>query len=95
MGKREVARILNEMETAKTQMAYTGDIKSFFEYIRNSPEQMPFTQPEQVIDNFDEIKWRVEDSLSALFNLKPKATFEVRRTEAFREASASAEYVPG
>ena len=95
LGKREVARILNEMETAKTQMAYTGDIKSFFEYIRNSPEQMPFTQPEQVIDNFDEIKWRVEDSLSALFNLKPKATFEVRRTEAFREASASAEYVPG
>ena len=56
---------------------------------------MPFTQPEQVIDHFDEIKWRVADSLSALFNLKPKATFEVRRTEAFREASASAEYVPG
>ena len=33
--------------------------------------------------------------MAALFNLKPKATFEVRRTEAFREASASAEYVPG
>ena len=27
--------------------------------------------------------------------MEPKATFEVRRTEAFREASASAEYVPG
>ena len=27
--------------------------------------------------------------------MEPKATFEVRRTEIFREASASAEYVPG
>jgi uncharacterized protein (DUF885 family) len=95
LGKTEVARILKEMEKAKTQMAYTGDIKSFFEHIRNSPTQMPFTQPEQVIKHFDNINLRVADSLAALFNLKPKANFEVRRTEAFREASASAEYVPG
>ena len=95
IGLTEVDRILSEMEKAKKSMGFNGDIKDFFEFIRNSPEQMPFTQPEQVIDHFDEIKWRVADSLSALFNLKPKATFEVRRTEAFREASASAEYVPG
>lgn len=94
-GLTEVDRILSEMEKAKKSMGFNGDIKDFFEFIRNSPEQMPFTQPEQVIQHFDEIKWRVGDSLSALFNLKPKATFEVRRTEAFREASASAEYVPG
>ena len=30
-----------------------------------------------------------------MFDLKPKTAFEVRRTEAFREASGSAEYNPG
>ena len=30
--------------------------------------------------------------VNSLFGLQPKTTFEVRRTEAFREASASAEY---
>ena len=56
---------------------------------------MPFTEPDQVIDHFNDIKLKVKKSLSSLFSLEPKATFEVRRTEIFREASASAEYVPG
>ena len=30
-----------------------------------------------------------------VFELQPKASFVVKRTETFREASASAEYVPG
>ena len=33
--------------------------------------------------------------LNKMFDLVPKSRFEVRRTEAFREASASAEYVQG
>lgn len=95
LGKREVARILIEMEEAKNKMGFKGDIKAFFEHIRNSPEQMPFTDPQQVIDNFNRIKERINGTLNQVFDLKPKADFVVRRTEAFREASASAEYVPG
>lgn len=95
LGKREVARILIEMEEAKNKMGFKGDIKAFFESIRNSPEQMPFTDPQQVIDNFNSIKERINGTLNKVFDLKPKADFVVRRTEAFRESSASAEYVPG
>lgn len=95
LGKREVARILIEMEEAKNKMGFKGDIKAFFESVRNSPEQMPFTDPQQVIDNFNSIKERINGTLNQVFDLKPKADFVVRRTEAFREASASAEYVPG
>jgi len=95
LGKREVARILIEMEDAKNKIGYKGDIKAFFEFVRNSPEQMPFTDPQQVIDNFNRIKERINMTLNQVFELKPKADFVVRRTEAFREASASAEYVPG
>lgn len=95
LGKSEVARILIEMEEAKNKIGFNGDIKAFFESVRNSPAQMPFTDPQQVIDNFNSIKERINVTLNQVFDLKPKADFVVRRTETFREASASAEYVPG
>jgi uncharacterized protein (DUF885 family) len=95
LGKSEVARILIEMENAKNKIGFEGDIKAFFEFVRNSPDQMPFTDPQHVIDNFNSIKERINRTLNQVFELKPKADFVVKRTEAFREASASAEYVPG
>lgn len=95
LGKSEVARILGEMERVKDEIGFKGNLKSFFDFVRNSKEQMPFTEPEQVIANFNDIHTRMSKKLSDVFDIKPKASFEVRRTEAFREASASAEYVPG
>jgi uncharacterized protein (DUF885 family) len=56
---------------------------------------MPFTAPEQVLAHFEAIHARMQPHLGALFDVEPRAGFEVRRTEAFRERSASAEYVPG
>ncbi len=95
LGKQEVRRILLEMEKAKNQIGFKGDIKAFLEFIRNSPEQMPFQDPQEVIANFNRIKEKINDKFDQVFELTPKADFVVRRTEAFREASASAEYVPG
>ena len=95
LGKKEVKRILIEMEDAKNKIGFEGDIKAFFEYIRNSPEQMPFKNPNEVIDNFNSIKEKINKKFNETFELSPKASFIVKRTEAFREASASAEYVPG
>ncbi len=94
-GLKEVARILAEMEKVKDQVGYTGDIKSFFDHVRDKKELMPFTDPQQVIDNFNAIHEKMKPNLEKLFDLKPKTPFEVRRTEAFREISASAEYNPG
>lgn len=95
LGKREVRRIQDEMEKVKNQIGFKGDLKAFFNHVRQREDQMPFTKPEEVLANFEEIQKRMEPKLNSLFALKPKADFEVRRTEAFREASASAEYVPG
>jgi uncharacterized protein (DUF885 family) len=83
------------MEDVKNKIGFEGDLKAFFDFIRKSPEQMPYTDPQQVIDNFNSIKERVDVKLNQVFELKPKADFVVKRTEAFREASASAEYTPG
>ena len=95
LGKSEVARIEQEMERVKNQIGFEGDLKSFFNHVRNSKSQMPYTEPQQVLDNFNAIHDCMSKRLNDVFGIKPKATFEVRRTEAFREASASAEYVPG
>jgi uncharacterized protein (DUF885 family) len=95
LGLKEVARILEEMEKVKTQVGFKGDIKSFFNFVRENKELMPYTEAQQIIDNFNAIHDRMKPQIAKLFDLKPKTPFEVRRTEAFREASASAEYNQG
>ena len=95
LGLSEVARLEAEMEKVKTQVGFEGDLKDFFDFVRNKKELMPFTEPQQVIDNFNAIHEEMKPHLKKLFDLVPKTGFEVKRTEAFREASASAEYNQG
>ena len=95
LGLNEVARILLEMENVKAEVGYTGELKSFFDHVRSNKDLMPFTAPQQVLDNFNAIHDRIKPQVEKLFDLKPKTAFEVRRTEAFREKSASAEYNQG
>jgi uncharacterized protein (DUF885 family) len=95
LGLKEVARILAEMEKVKKQVGFKGDLKAFFNYVRENKELMPYTTPEEIIANFNAIHDRMKPQVEKLFDVKPKTPFEVRRTEAFREASASAEYNQG
>lgn len=95
IGLKEVARISTEMEKVKNEVGFTGDLKAFFNEVRNKKELMPFTEPEQVIAHFNDIHKKMMPQIDRLFSKQPKTPFEVRRTEAFREASASAEYNPG
>lgn len=95
LGLEEVERITKAMEKIKENVGFKGDLKAFFNYVRTNKDLMPFDDPKQVIDNFNNIKEKMQPQLNKLFNVKPKTPFEVRRTEAFREASASAEYNPG
>ena len=95
LGLNEVARISSEMEIVKSKVGFKGDLKSFFNHVRYSDELIPFQKPSEVIDNFNKIHKEMTPQVNSLFGLQPKTPFEVRRTEAFREASASAEYNPG
>jgi uncharacterized protein (DUF885 family) len=92
IGEKEVARIKGEMEKVKEQVGFKGDFKSFFNYIHTNKKFMPFKQDSDVIAAYRQIDLKIQPRLKDLFNLVPKAKFEIRQTEAFREASASAEY---
>ncbi len=95
LGLSEVDRISTEMEKVKTQVFFEGDLKSFFDFVRNNKELMPYSEPQQIIENFNTIHERMKPQIEKLFGLTPKTGFEVRQTEKFREASASAEYNQG
>ncbi len=95
LGQAEVKRINKEILAVKEQLHFNGDLNAFFEHLRNKKELMPFTTPEQVIANFVKIHERMKPQLLNLFSSSPKTPFEIRRTEAFRENSASAEYNAG
>lgn len=95
LGLKEVARINAEMEKVKTQVGFKGTLLAFFEEVRNKKELKPFKKPEEVIANFQSIYARIKPNVDKLFSLQPKTKFEIRRTEAFREKTASAEYMQG
>lgn len=95
LGLKEVARLNAEMEKVKTQVGFKGTLLEFFEEVRNKKELKPFTKPEEVIANFQSIYTRIKPNVDKLFALQPKTKFEIRRTEAFREKTASAEYNQG
>lgn len=95
LGKSEVARIRKEMESVKDEVGFEGSLLEFFDHVRINKDLIPYTDPQQVLNNFDSIQKRMAPQLEKLFNKKPKTPFIVKRTEAFREKSASPQYVPG
>lgn len=95
LGLKEVARLKAEMEKVKNKVGFKGTIVEFFDYVRNKKELMPFKKPEEVIANFNAIHQKIKPNVDKLFALQPKTPFEVRRVEAFREKTASAEYIQG
>jgi len=92
IGLNEVARLEGEMNKVKEQVGFKGDMKAFFEYLNKDKQFFPFATAQDVIDSFWHIKAQEEPQLKKLFSHVPKSPFTIRQTEAFRAASASAEY---
>jgi len=94
-GLAEVARIKGEMEKVKTQVGFKGDLPAFFTYLKTDKKFMPYKSPTEVLDAFRKIQATIDPNLKKMFGHTPKTPFEIRQTEAFRAASASAEYNQG
>lgn len=94
-GLSEVKRIRKEMEKVKKSVGFKGDLLAFFEHMRTDPKFYPHSTQEGVLNEYRAIETKITPTLSRLFNNKPKTPFEVRATEAFRAASAAAQYNAG
>lgn len=95
IGLAEVKRIRTEMEKVKRQVNYKGSLDSFFVFTKTDPQFLPYKNAEEILAAYRAIEKKIEPHLHTLFSMRPKTAFEIRQTEAFRAASAAAQYSPG
>jgi uncharacterized protein (DUF885 family) len=79
----------------KTTVGFRGDLEAFFDFLGKDPRFRPYRSEREVLDAYRKIQARIEPRLGTMFGRAPRTPFEIRATEAFRAASASAEYVQG
>lgn len=94
-GLAEITRITGEMEKLRLASGFEGDLKAFRKSLSTDPKYFPYKTPEEVLAAYKAIQHKIEPNLHTIFLKKPKTPFEVRQTEAFRAATASAQYIPG
>lgn len=88
IGLREVSRIQGDMRRVMLQVQYEGSLKDFFEYTKTDP-QFVYGSKEELLDAYENLRATVDELTPKLFKVFPKATFEIRAVEPFREKSAS------
>jgi uncharacterized protein (DUF885 family) len=95
LGLQEVDSLGQEMKKVMNGVNFKGSLPDFFAYLNSDPQFFPFHSAEEVLDSFRAIQ-NIEDKyLETIFESKPQTGFEIRQTEAYRAASASAEYNAG
>lgn len=92
LGQQEVSRILAEMEAVRTTVKFDGDLKAFFKHLQDEPRYY-YQKPEELLTGYRALQTRINGLLPKLFDIAPKADYEVREVEAFRaESAAGASY---
>lgn len=88
IGKDEVARIHSEMRDIMEEVEFDGDLAQFFDFMTNDP-QFIYESREAMVEDYRSLRSTVDERVSQLFDIFPKADYEVRKVEEFREQSAS------
>ena len=88
IGLDEVARIHGEMNRVMQQVGFKGTLSEFFKYMNTDP-QFFFDKREDLIAGYEALRSKVNPQLPKLFEILPKADYEVRAVEPFREKSAA------
>jgi uncharacterized protein (DUF885 family) len=88
LGLAEIARIHGEMKAVMAKAGFRGELKEYFASIKKDPA-MYFKSEDELLEAYRGFRRTVEPLLPKLFEVRPKADFEIRPVEAFRAASAS------
>lgn len=95
IGKREVERILLQMNQVRTEVGFRGDLPTFWKYLQGDPKFF-WNDPKQQIADYVAFRDRIYPQLPRFFNLMPKAPYEVRPVPKETEDTAGvAYYNPG
>ena len=91
VGLAEVERIHGEMREIMNKVGFEGDLKAFFEFMRNDKQfYYPETEEgkQRYLDEAVALIDNMKSRLDELFIVKPKADMIVKAVEPFREKSA-------
>ena len=88
IGLDEVDRIHDEMRGIMAEVNFQGSLDEFFDYMNTDPGFF-FSKPQELIDGYYQIRKTVDARTPALFDLMPRADYEIRPVEPFREQSAA------
>jgi uncharacterized protein (DUF885 family) len=87
-GLSEVSRIQEEMQGVMNQVEFEGGLHEFFEFLNTDP-QFYFTERQDLLDGYEALREVIDPNAARLFKTIPKADYEIRLVEPFREKSAS------
>ena len=91
MGMDEIQRIKREMEGMRAASGFQGSLQEFSRYLaKNAPPGV--TSRDELIKRYEAIQQKVTPRLTKLFGHLPKAKFEIRTVEEFREKSSPSQY---
>jgi uncharacterized protein (DUF885 family) len=88
IGLDEVARIHREMIAIKEEVGFEGDLKAFFEHLNTDPRYY-FGSREEIIAAHEALRDKADAAAPRLFHRSPRASYEIRAVEEFRERSAA------
>lgn len=89
IGLDEVARLHNEMKGVMKEVGFEGTLKEFFEFTKTDP-QFQFDTKEDMLQAYENLRGKLDKTAPDLFKVIPKAEFEIRAVEPYREQSSSA-----
>ncbi len=87
-GLSEVARISAAMEGVKETVGFDGDLSEFLDFLQND-DQFYFASEEPLLQGYRDLQATINKQLPALFDISPRADYEVRAVEPFRAASSA------
>lgn len=88
VGLDEVARIHREMVAIKEEVGFEGDLDAFFDHLNTDPK-FYFETSEEIVAAHEALREKADAAAPLLFKRSPKAGYEIRAVEAFRERSAA------
>ncbi|MDQ2069768.1 DUF885 domain-containing protein [Natronospira bacteriovora] len=88
IGLAEVERIHGEIHQVMADVDFDGSLHDFFEFTATDP-QFYVSEPEYLIQAYEDLREFVDEAAKELFDLTPEADYEIRPVEPFRERSAA------
>jgi uncharacterized protein (DUF885 family) len=77
LGLAEVRRITAQLAAVQESVHFKGTLQEFLAHVREDPDQH-FTHPQEVVPAFEAARQRIAPKLPALFDVLPKAPYEIR-----------------